>query len=109
MPERMVYRLSDLFQTEMEEPVRKAVDECIAHKTEAIEVSIFEYNEEQHLKTVRREDYDNGYDKGYDSGAEETVIKNIKNIMKNAGVSVDKAMELLEVPEEKREAVRGRV
>lgn len=84
-------------------------DFLVKNKAEAIEVSIFEYNEEQHPETVRREGYDNGYDSGYDSGAEEALIKNIKSIMKNAGISADKAMELLEVPEEKREAVRGRI
>mgnify|MGYP003299343445 FL=1 len=54
--------------------VARAVDECIAegiladflkqNKAEAIAMSIFEYDQEAHMKLVRQEGYDEGYDNG---------------------------------------------
>ena len=58
----------------IEEAVEKAITECIKedilaeflkkNRAEAMEVSIFEYNEEQHLANLRREGYEEGVQQG---------------------------------------------
>ena len=60
------------YQSEMkiEEAVERAVTECIQegilaeflmkNRAEAIEMSIFEYNEEAHMKSIREDGYDEG-------------------------------------------------
>ena len=65
----------------LEDAVRLAVDYCIAHdilrefllanKVEVTSMSIFEYDEELHKKTLLKEGFDEGYDKGYDKGLED--------------------------------------
>ena len=47
-------------------------------------MSIFEYNQEAHMKLVRQEGYDEGYDNGYDNG-------------KCKGIVVGKKEDILEV------------
>lgn len=59
---------------EHKEAVEKAVNDCIArdilknfllkNKAEAISMSIFEYNEEEHMEIVRREGYEEGREEG---------------------------------------------
>ena len=61
----------------LEEAVESAVDECFAegilsdflreNKAEAIKVSIYEYDEELHFKTLRDEGYESGYAEGHES------------------------------------------
>lgn len=63
------------------EAVEQAVDFCIRNdiladflsknRAEAIEMSIFEYNEEQHLKCEREWAYKNGQNAGIEQGREE--------------------------------------
>lgn len=58
----------------IEQAVEKAITECIKediladflkkNRAEAMEVSIFEYNEELHLANTRREGYEDGLEKG---------------------------------------------
>ena len=58
----------------IEEAVEKAITECIKediladflkkNRAEAMEVSIFEYNEELHLANLRREGYEEGMEQG---------------------------------------------
>ena len=60
------------------EAVEKAVDKCIAegilsdflrqNRAEVIMLSIFEYDEELHFKTLRDEGYESGYAEGHESG-----------------------------------------
>ena len=65
-------------QMPLVEAVEKAVDECIAkgilseflkqNRAEAIKVSIYEYDEELHFKTLRDEGYESGYVEGLEQG-----------------------------------------
>ena len=65
-------------QMPLAEAVEKTVDECIAegilseflnkNRAEAIKVSIYEYDEELHFKTLREEGYESGYAEGCESG-----------------------------------------
>lgn len=51
--------------------------------------------------TLQMRDREN-YRKGRKEGQTETTINNIKNMMKNLGCSIDKAMDVLEIPAESR-------
>ena len=72
----------------VEQAVNRAVDECIRegiladflsqNKAEAIEVSIFEYNQEAHMNSVRQEGYEDGRADGLAVGREEGTIQTIE-------------------------------
>jgi flagellar biosynthesis/type III secretory pathway protein FliH len=46
-------------------------------------MSIFEYDEEQHLRTVREEGYEDGMADGYEQGVSQTTSEIIRNMFKN--------------------------
>lgn len=81
--------------------ISKAIDKCIAdgtlsiflkeHRAKVQEASMWDYNEELHLKNVKKE----GYDAGYDDAAI-TIFNN----MINKGHSKEEAMELTGVTED---------
>ncbi|MDE5597286.1 MAG: hypothetical protein K2J04_05585 [Lachnospiraceae bacterium] len=50
-------------------------------------MSIFEYNEEQHLKSEREQAYQNGHKDGYKEG--ESRLANLLQILTDAGRSED--------------------
>ena len=68
-------------QMSLANAVEKAVDKCIAegilseflrqNRAEAIKMSIYEYDEELHFKTLRDEGYESGYAEGHKSGFSE--------------------------------------
>ncbi len=84
-------------QMPIEEAVEQAVTECIKedilaeflkkNRAEAMEVSIFEYNEELHLANLRREGYEEGLEHGISQGITQ-------------GITQGKAMAILELLEE---------
>ena len=65
-------------QMPLAEAVENAVDKCIAegiladflrnNRAEAIKVSIYEYDEKLHFRTLRDEGYESGYAEGHESG-----------------------------------------
>ncbi|MBD5555666.1 MAG: hypothetical protein HDQ95_10115 [Roseburia sp.] len=69
----------------IEEAVKRAVTECIQegiladflmkYRAEAIEMSIFEYNEEAHMKSIREEGYDEGEIAGRIMGKAEAILE----------------------------------
>ena len=73
--------------------VKRAIDECISegiladflskHREEAIGMSLFEYDEEKHMKTVRDESYAEGKIKG----EAETLVKLIDTSCANASLN----------------------
>jgi flagellar biosynthesis/type III secretory pathway protein FliH len=85
--------------------ISKAIDKCIAdgtlsiflkkHRAKVQEASMWDYNEELHLKNVKKEGYDEGYDTGYDNAA----IAIFNNLI-NKGHSKEEAMELTGVTED---------
>ena len=64
----------------LEEAVRHAVDHCIRHnilkdfllanKAEVIRMTLYEYDEELHKQTIRKESYEDGFDDGFNNGFE---------------------------------------
>lgn len=95
-----------------EEAVEQAVDYCIRNdilaeflsknRAEAVAVSIFEYNEEQHLKSEREEWLEKGIEQGIKSLIEtsmelgSTKQETVERVMKKLQVSREKAEESIE-------------
>lgn len=62
----------------LEEAVRHAVDHCIRHnilkdfllanKAEVIRMTLYEYDEELHKQTIRKESYEDGFNNGFNNG-----------------------------------------
>lgn len=65
-------------EMKLEKAVDRAIDECIRegilaeflseHRAEAKAMSIYEYDEERHMRQTREEGYDAGRADGYDTG-----------------------------------------
>lgn len=89
----------------VEEAVNEAVEECIQegileefltkNRTEAIAVSIYEYDEEKHLKNVR----DEGYEDGRNDGHQEKGIQVFLKLLDH-GFSEEEARQLADISEE---------
>ena len=92
---------------ELNTALDRAVTECIQegiltdflrkNRAEVIKMSMYEYDQEQHMKWLREE----GYEQGHEDGKEDNLVTNIQALMKNMNISVQQAMEVLEVPKEK--------
>ena len=103
----------------VEEAVDRAVTECInegilrefllRNRKEAVEMSIFEYNEEAVFEIVRKDEYEKGLQEGLEKGIEKGIEEG-----REEGFSAGKAdaiLELLEdigtIPEEIRERIHN--
>ena len=74
-------------QMPIAEAVERTITECIKegiledflkqNRAEAIKVSIYEYNEELHLVTVRREGYEDGLENGISQGIVQGITQGI--------------------------------
>lgn len=91
------------------EAVETAVDDCIRNgiladfllknRAEAIEMSIFEYDEEKHLKNEREYAYNQGRKIGEQQGRQEGKIEGIQILIKGymeEGISKERTLQLLE-------------
>lgn len=92
-------------EMDTEDAVERAITECIQegileeflrkNRAEAKKVSIYEYDEEKHMRQTREEGYEdgygNGYGNGYDSGFDEGILGSLK-ICKRLSVSREDAM-----------------
>ena len=103
----------------VEEAVDRAVTECInegilrefllQNRKEAVEMSIFEYDEEAVFEIVRKDEYEKGLQEGLEKGIEKGIEEG-----REEGFSAGKAdaiLELLEdigtIPEEIRERIHN--
>ena len=72
----------------LDEAVERAITECISediladflrkNRAEAKKVSIYEYDEERHMRQTREEGVEEGYTKGINQGIEQTAVNLIK-------------------------------
>lgn len=106
-------------QMPIDEAVERTITECInegilvdflkRNRAEAMKVSIYEYNEELHLATVRKEGYEDGLSEGLERGLNEGLERGIsQGIAQGITQGITKSiLELLEdlgtVPENVRE------
>lgn len=54
------------------------------NRAEVIKMSLYEYDQEQHMKWLREEDYE----QGHEDGKEDNLVTNIQALMKNMNISV---------------------
>lgn len=94
-------------QMPIEEAVEQAITECIKegilaeflkkNRAEAMEVSIFEYNEELHLANLRREGYEEGLEQGITQGITQGKALSILELLDELGeVSEELKVRILE-------------
>ena len=78
----------------LEEAVRHAVDHCIKHnvlkdfllanKAEVVRMTLYEYDEELHKQTIRKESYEDGFDDGFGDGELTNLTKQVcRKLQKN--------------------------
>ena len=82
-------------QMPIQEAVERAITECIRediladflkrNRAEAMKVSIYEYNEEQHLATVRSEGYEDGLSDGLERGISQGIVQSILELLEDFG------------------------
>ena len=112
----------------VEEAVEQAISECIQegilseflkqNRAEAKQVSIYEYDEEKHMRQEREASWEEGREVGREEGREEgraegreegradATLKDIRNIMTKLNKSADEAMDILDVPIKERETLK---
>ena len=111
-PERKVYRLSDSFSKKQENPELELTvtvlninagnnaeilaDFLKKNRAEAMEVSIFEYNEEQHLANLRREGYEEGLEQGVQQGVQQGKAMDILELLSELGEVPDALRNIIE-------------
>ena len=112
---------------EIDEAVEKAITECIEeeiladflrrNRTEAKNMSIYEYNEEQQRRFDRAEGRSEGYAEGHEKGREEgreegrweNQLENIKALRETMDLGVFQAMDILKIPDSDREWIIGQL
>ena len=82
-------------QMPISEAVERTITECIKediladflkqNRAEAIKVSIYEYNEELHLATVRKEGYEDGLVDGLEQGITQGITQSIIEFLEELG------------------------
>ena len=95
----------------IEEAVERAITECIregilaeflsAHRSEAKKVSIYEYDEEKHMRMEREESYAEGVKQGIEQGIKEGVQQGIKEGVQQEKLQTIRKMLLDGLPTEK--------
>ncbi len=107
---------TDIEKKPLQEAVEIAVEECIRegilidflrkNKTEAIAVSIFEYDEEKELRLIRESEREYGIEIGIEQGIEQERTQSIRKVMKKLNMSAEQAMDVLDIPEKERNDFR---
>ena len=91
----------------LSEAMEKTIEECIIQdilrdflmeqKSEVVAMSIYEYNEEYVMRVTYEEGEIAGYKRGKADEREQNLIHIIEAAMKNLGISLEKACEVLEI------------
>lgn len=73
--ERCVLKLSDAFETPVEECIHEGIlrDFLLKYRAEVTNVSIFEYNEEREKELLRKAEYESGRKEGMEQGMEQGI------------------------------------
>ena len=86
----------------MEQAITECINEGILaeflkkNRAEAMEVSIFEYNEELHLANLRREGYEEGIEQGIQQGIQQGKALDILELLSELGEVPDTLKNLIE-------------
>lgn len=98
---------SNLKYMSLSEAMEKTIEECISQdilkdflteqKSEVVAMSIYEYNEDYVMRVTYEEGEIAGYKRGKEDERVESLIHTIEAAMKNLGISLEKACEVLEI------------
>lgn len=75
------------------------------HLAEVKDMCLREYSEDEIKEMFKKDGLEEGLQKGHQSGVEETRISDVRNMMQKLGLSLEYAMDVLNIPEEERKAV----
>ena len=104
----------------LESAVEMAIDYCIENdiladflrkrRAEVMSMSIFEYNQEAHLRQVAEENRADGWEEGRETGHREGkieghregkvagILESVESLMETLGLTAEQAMEALRIP-----------
>ena len=100
-------------EVDIENAVERAITECIQegilkeflmkNRAEAKKMSIYEYDEEKHMRQTRAEGYEEGYDSGFDEGELSGSLKICKKLSVPKEVAKKEIMDTYSLSEQKAE------
>lgn len=103
----------------IEETIRRCLDKNIlkeyleSRESEVHDIMFTLFDEEKYrelyLEELKEDAQAEGREEGRAEGMEKSLISSIKNIMESLNISVDKAMDALKIPNEKREYYKTQV
>ncbi|MEE1528309.1 MAG: hypothetical protein U0K31_11995 [Blautia sp.] len=123
-PDRQILKLSDLYtikeecSLELEEAVERAIKECIQegilkeflekNRAEAKNMSIFEYDQEKHIKQEREEAWEEGRKEGKKAGERDMLLKLAEKKLRKGKTIAEIAEELEESEKTIKEILESR-
>lgn len=123
-PDRQILKLSDLYtikeecSLELEEAVERAIEECIQegilkeflekNRAEAKNMSIFEYDQEKHIKQEREEAWEEGRKEGKKAGERDMLLKLAEKKLRKGKTIAEIAEELEESEKTIKEILESR-
>ena len=123
-PDRQILKLSDLYtikeecSLELEEAVERAIKECIQegilkeflekNRAEAKNMSIFEYDQERHIKQEREEAWEEGRKEGKKAGERDVLLKLAEKKLRKGKTRAEIAEELEESEKTIKEILESR-
>ena len=75
-------------------------DELLAGRNDVLAMSLYEYNEEEHLAMEREEAKEEGRKEGIEEGNILATVKYIRILMKSSGMTFEEACKLFDLSEE---------
>lgn len=98
--------------------VEQAITECISegiladflrkNRTEAKKVSIYEYDEERHMRQTREEGMEEGYANGFSQGIEQGITQTVINLLKSGFLTDIQIREITGLDQEQLDELKKR-
>lgn len=98
--------------------VEQAITECISegiladflrkNRAEAKKVSIYEYDEERHMRQTREEGMEEGYANGFSQGIEQGITQTVINLLKSGFLTDIQIMEITGLDQEQLDELKKR-
>ena len=103
----------------LDEAVEQAVTESLRqgilsdfltkYRREAIQMSIFEYDEEKEMRLMRQAEQKYWMQEGIQQGVQQRSVIDIRNLMDTMNLNLNQAMDALKIPVEEQEAYAARI
>lgn len=113
-PERQELRLY-AETMKLEDAVERAINECIKegiladflsrNRAEAMKMSIYEYDEERHMRQTREEGFEDGFENGFDEGEISGSIKTYRSLSIPRETVIEKITQLFSLSPEQAQSM----